>query len=418
MDIIASICLSVVGSIAGQAGKSIALSVKDWLFDAFKDKSDKNIYDALAAAGNLADSDIRKRVADLAEQKKLPPDEAEELADLLINLAHGVRAHSTQGTLRSSFVRCERLIDQLLQGILPARRKGEAVAENGMVDWTLERFLGMGSFGEVWEARNPAYPERRAVKFFTKPDAADWIKAEQTTLFHVRGKLPKHPNLIEFLDVALNGKPHPFLVLEYADGGSLEEWILQDKRARPPIDIRRLVEGIIRGLALAHDNGIAHRDLKPPNILLGGDLDQVPKIADFGLGRVDPSKKLEGFAQASQTGMAGTAMYLPPEAMQAFEKRSAEQDDVFAVGVIWYQTLINRLERPPYDFADRLRAQLVDSQTIRVIERCLAQPRRRFGDAFELEEAFDAIPPVPDWDVPRDCFDVQHLAREYLASKA
>lgn len=418
MDIIASICLSVVSTIAGQAGKSIALSVKDWLFDAFKDKSDKNIYDALAAAGNLSDSDIRKRVAELTAQKKLSTDEAEELADLLINLAHGVRAHSTQGTLRSSFVRCERLIDQLLQGILPARRKDEAVAENGMVDWTLERFLGMGSFGEVWEVRNPAYPERRAVKFFTKTDAAQWIKAEQENLFHVRAQLPKHPNLVEFLDVALNGKPHPFLVLEYADGGSLEEWILRGKGERPPINIRRLVEGIIRGLALAHEHGIAHRDLKPANVLLGADPDPVPKIADFGLAHFDPSKKPGSSAHASQSGTAGTPMYLPPEAMQAFERRSPEQDDVFAVGVIWYQTLVNRMERPPYDFADRLRNQLVDSQTIRVVERCLAQPSRRFRDAFELEEAFDAIPPVPDWDVPRDCFDVQHLAREYLASKA
>jgi serine/threonine protein kinase len=417
MDLIASICFNVVGGIATEAGKGIASRVKGWLFDAFKDKSDKNIYDALAAAGNLADSDIRKRVADLVSQKKLSACEGEELANVLINLAHGVRAHSTQGTFRSSFVRCERLIDQLLQGILPTRHKGEAVAQNAMVDWTLERFLGMGSFGEVWEARNAAFPERRAIKFFTKPDAAQWIKAEQKTLFQVREKLPKHANLIEFVDVALGGKPHPFLVLEYANGGSLEEWILCRQQERPGIDIRRLVEGIIRGLAQAHDKGIAHRDLKPANILLGGDRDLVPKIADFGLGRVEASKS-EVSAQASQNGLAGTSLYLPPEAMQAFEKRSAQKDDVFALGVIWYQLLVNRLERPPYDFADRLRTQLVDSQTIRVIERCLAQPQRRFADAFELEEAFDAIPPVADWTIPPGCFDVQHLAREYLASKS
>jgi hypothetical protein len=112
-------------------------------------------------------------------------------------------------------------------------------------------------------------------------------------------------------------------------------------------------------------------------------------------------------------------MYLPPEAMQTFEKRSAEKDDVFALGVIWYQLLVNRLERPPYDFAERLREHLADSQTIRVIERCFAQPNRRFADANELEEAFEAIPPVPDWSpVPPDCLDVQYLAREYLANNS
>jgi hypothetical protein len=75
----------VTGGIASEAGRSVASRVKAWLYDAFEDKSDKNIYDALAAAGNLADSDIRKRVAELATQKKLPESQAEELANLLIN---------------------------------------------------------------------------------------------------------------------------------------------------------------------------------------------------------------------------------------------------------------------------------------------------------------------------------------------
>src|SRR5205807_975642 len=108
--------------------------------------------------------------------------QAEELTALLINLAHGARFHTTHGTPRSSFLRCERLLDQLLQNVLPRRRKGAPVAENGMPDWNLTRFLGMGSFGEVWEAQNPYHPEPRAIKFFTSTDAQQWIKAEQKTL--------------------------------------------------------------------------------------------------------------------------------------------------------------------------------------------------------------------------------------------
>jgi serine/threonine protein kinase len=355
-------------------------------------------------------------VDEFSRLEKLPADQAEELTALLINLAHGARFHTTHGTARSSFLRCERLLDQLLQHVLPRRRKGAPVAENSMPDWKLTRFLGMGSFGEVWEARNPYHPEPRAVKFFTSPDAQQWIKAEQKTLFHVQGKLPKHPNLVSFLDVALNGKPFPYLVLEYANGGSLEEWILRHEKDRPALDKREVVEGIVRGLAQAHEHGIAHRDLKPANILLAGDKDVLPKIADFGLGRVEMNRA-EASAQASQGTVVGTTMYLPPEALQPFVKRSPEQDDVFAVGVMWYQLLVGRLERPPYDFADRLREQLADSQTIRVIERSLAQPSRRFKDASELEENMPL--PVPDWDpVPPDCFDIQHLGREYLASKA
>jgi hypothetical protein len=53
-----------------------------------------------------------------------------------------------------------------------------------------------------------------------------------------------------------------------------------------------------------------------------------------------------------------------------------------------------------------------------VIEQCLAQPGRRFQDATELENALERLVDVRDWDPPPDCFDVQHLGREYLASRA
>jgi len=417
MDLFGSILMSVVGGAAAGAGHNLYAWLKHYLNDTFKDKSEGKIVQALEAIGNLADSDIRKRVDELARQKKLSADQAEELTALLINLAHGTRFHTTHGTPRGSFLRCERLLDQLLQGILPKRRKGAPVAEKGMPGWTLSRFLGMGSFGEVWEARNPHHPEPRAVKFFTSPESKQWIKAEQKTLFHVQRKLPKHPNIVSFLDVDLNGRPFPYLVLEHADGGSLEDWILRHEQDRPTLDRRLLVEGIVRGLGQAHEHGIAHRDLKPANILLAGAADPLPKISDFGLSRVEPNRA-EASAQASQGVVVGTTLYLPPEALQAFVKRSPEQDDVFAVGVIWYQLLVGRLERPPYDFADRLREHLADSQTIRVIERCLAQPGRRYKDAGELEQALETLPGVPDWEPPPDCFDVQHLAREYLASKA
>jgi len=144
----------------------------------------------------------------------------------------------------------------------------------------------------------------------------------------------------------------------------------------------------------------------------------VPKIADFGLGRVENPQAGKS-TLASQAVVVGTFMFLPPEALQPFVKREPAQDDVFAFGVLWYQLLMERLERPPYDFADQLRARAVDSQTIRVIERCLAQPHRRYKDASELEEDVDhsVLSTVPTWTPPPECFDVQHLAREYLADK-
>jgi serine/threonine protein kinase len=177
------------------------------------------------------------------------------------------------------------------------------------------------------------------------------------------------------------------------------------------------MQGIVRGLSRAHSLDIYHRDLKPANLLVAFDRDDAcVKIADFGLAKVRPTGT-EGAADASQAVVVGTNVYLPPEATEPFRQREPAQDDVFAVGVIWYQLVVERLQRPPYDFAEELREKGVDSRTIRVIERCLAKPGRRFGDASELEQAVDdGSLASGDWKVPPGCFDVGLLAREYLST--
>lgn len=129
------------------------------------------------------------------------------------------------------------------------------------------------------------------------------------------------------------------------------------------------------------------------------------------------SRRTDTSTQTSQAAVVGTRLYLPPEALQPFAKRSPLQDDVFAIGVVWYQLLVGKLERPPYDFADRLREHLVELQTIRILERCLAHPARRYKDGSDLEQAVEAMELIPIWPVPTDCFDVQHLGRAYLMSK-
>src|SRR5437588_11785870 len=107
MELLGNILMSVVGGAAGQGGVNLYIWIKQFLNDTFKDQSETKILQALESIGNLADSDIRKRVDELSRLKKLTAVEAEELTALLINLAHGTRFHTTHGKLRSSFVRCE-----------------------------------------------------------------------------------------------------------------------------------------------------------------------------------------------------------------------------------------------------------------------------------------------------------------------
>ena len=84
--------------------------------------------------------------------------------------------------------------------------------------------------------------------------------------------------------------------------------------------------------------------------------------------------------------------------------------------MIWYQLVVNRLERQPYDFEDVLRTSVQDTHTVRLISRCLAHPDRRFTNAGELDEAMSSAD-LPRWPpVPEGCYDVSHVVREYIAT--
>src|SRR5205814_9360276 len=111
---------------------ALAHKLKDVIPAFCKDATDETLRKTLDALGNLADNDIRRRVQEFAQSKHRPPDQADELTALLVNLAHGSRFHTTHGTPRSSFLRCEHLLDQLLSSVMPRRRKGAPVAENDM----------------------------------------------------------------------------------------------------------------------------------------------------------------------------------------------------------------------------------------------------------------------------------------------
>jgi hypothetical protein len=423
MNFLENLLEALAGDYVKEAIKGVARrGVKwyQWLVGYFKyavplSRSDE-VRRLLYELGCVSDADVRKLVEGWAKVHQVDETEREELIALLINLTHGARFHSTHGTPTSSFLRSERMLDQMLSNIQPKRRRDEPVGP-GWQEWKLEQFLGMGTFGEAWLGRNKDYPEPSTFKFFTHEDAKDWLRQEKQALFQIKAKLHRHPNIIEYTNVVTAGQQWPFLVLEYVGGGSLEEWILAHPDDRAPLYKDEIIEDVVRGLSQAHQEKIYHRDLKPANILLTAGSVAQAKIADFGLAKVEGEVPLASTALTSRALLVGTDMYLPPEALEPYAPRSAAQDDVFALGVTWYQLLVTRLERPSYDFAERLQAAGADSHTIRLITRCLAHPSRRFADACALEEALTDL--VPDtWQVPEGCFDVQHLVREYLSSQA
>src|SRR5947208_3128109 len=101
---------------------------------------------------------IRQLVATWAKgQKNLTVTQREEVTALLVSLAQGAHLVSTAGTPRSSYLRSEKLLEQLLTNLQVSCKQGDPAGPGS--DWKLDRFLGMGSFGEVWLARNKFHPE-------------------------------------------------------------------------------------------------------------------------------------------------------------------------------------------------------------------------------------------------------------------
>lgn len=360
------------------------------------------------AVPGKSNDDIRKR---------------EELASVMLNLTRASGTVSTQETASSYIVRHKDVLDQIARMLGTKRRPFERI--DGMPDWMLVRFLGKGTFGEVWLGQNRQTKMLRAFKFFTQPDAQEWVKREFQTLMRVQHTLGRDPRIVELVDVTVTGQKYPFITLEYVRGGSLEDWIIDDKTRRAPLKKSDVIYDIVRAMAVAHGAGIYHRDLKPGNILLTAPPDAQAKVTDFGLGEIfEPATTLapsgsKSGSQGTDLSQAGTSMYRPPEASRPFAEPDLGQYDVFAIGVVWYQLLVERLERPPYDFADRLRdeGQGIDSHTVRVLSQCLAGPERRFKDARDVLQAIEYLP-ADDAALPAGCFDVGLLAREYLAAQA
>lgn len=338
-------------------------------------------------------------------------EQREELIGLLINLMHGARFLTTQGKPRSSFLRSEPLLEQIFAGLKIVRKKGEAVCPGS--PWILEEYLGKGSFGEVWLARNKGFPDPRAFKFFTTTDGQEAIQREKNNLNHIRMALKNDPHIIGYEDIALDGVEWPFVAFEYASGGSLEEWICEHSKDKAKLNKQEIICQVVSGLSKAHENGVFHRDLKPANILLAGDPTFQAKIGDFGLAKVMKPSAISSSAFVSRMAQVGTSMYLPPEAQDPWREHDPAQFDIFALGVIWYQFLVEALERPPYDFVERLRNYAIDSHTIGLISRCLAHPDRRFKKAGELKDRIEDVDLPPH---PSGFFDVQPLVREYFAS--
>ncbi|MBM2621615.1 protein kinase [Actinoplanes sp. LDG1-06] len=237
--------------------------------------------------------------------------------------------------------------------------------------YVLQRPIGQGATGTVWEALDRASGESVAVKLLhesllRQPKLVTRFVQERSIL-----RMLRHRNVVRARDLFSVGETLG-LVMDLVSGGSLRD-LLRAQQTVPAGEAARLTAQVAAALAEAHDLGVVHRDLKPDNILLAtADGRPDTRLTDFGVARI-----LNTPSMTTPNAVVGTPHYMSPEAFHG--SAASPATDVYALGVLLYELVSGH---PPY---------LSDSIPDLMRRHCEGNPVRRPGI------------PGPVWDVIMAC---------------
>ncbi len=204
--------------------------------------------------------------------------------------------------------------------------------------YLIEAPLGEGAMGVVYCARDTKLNRRVAIKVLSE----DLVDAVARRRFQREAQLASslnHPHILTVHDVG-EFEGRQYLVTEFVDGGTLQEW---SKEKRSWKQIVELLIGVADGLAAAHAAGILHRDIKPANILVAKN--GYAKLADFGLAKLGEVASNEAtrsrMESVTRHGVTvGTVAYMSAE--QASAQPLDARSDIFSFGVVLYELLVGR----------------------------------------------------------------------------
>ena len=201
--------------------------------------------------------------------------------------------------------------------------------------YNIDRVLGKGAMGVVYEGIDPRLGRRVAIKTILKSHL-DEDTAKDYSMRFVREAQAvarlNHPNIVQVYDFGEEGDI-AYLVMEFIKGKELKNFFDANERFDLKEAVRIMCE-LCDALDFAHQHGIVHRDIKPANVML--DHQARTKLTDFGVARVTDSDKTS--VERTQAGtMVGTPAYMSPE--QITGGNIDRRTDVFSAGIILYQFL-------------------------------------------------------------------------------
>ena len=274
--------------------------------------------------------------------------------------------------------------------------------------YEVKKFLGEGSFAEVYLVKHNFLDDFRAMKIIKQPLSSTSDNKEIFQEVILATQL-RHENIISIYDAGVistkDNKNKAFFVMEYVPGGDLEQYLNSFIDSNISMSLYRvldLMKQILEGLNVLHSSNppIVHRDLKLNNILLSynacGEI--VIKISDFGFAKSVTTN-------ISDVDVVGTRPYMAPE---CFKKVASTKTDIYAVGVIFYQLLTNNFPyaidefslnemieskpwlnplKAPSEFNEKISKRLDE-----IVAKCLdMNPQNRYANASELLTDIDLV---------------------------
>ena len=264
--------------------------------------------------------------------------------------------------------------------------------------YDVERELGHGGMATVFLAQERATGRRVALKVF-RSDVAMALGAERFLREIELAARLEHPNIVPLIESGQAPQPdgHPpllYYAMPYIEGESLAERL--ERGGELALDeVVAIISPVAAALQHAHERGIVHRDVKPPNIMLSSD---GPMVADFGIAHAIGQT---GEKKLTSTGcVVGTPAYMSPE-QSAGTYRLDGRSDVYALGCVTYEMLLGE---PPFSgpstqavLARHAVGQVPSMRVVRptippgveaVVHRCLSKsPADRYRTATEYAAA-------------------------------